>query len=61
MERVFGIVIFLIGYIMMATMILDSLGVIDRAGPVAAVTFLVFGYLLCITGFLFVRRASPYE
>lgn len=61
MERFFGLVIYLIGYIMMVTMVLNAVGVINRVGPIGTVTFLVFGYLLCLTGFVFVRRASPYD
>lgn len=58
MERIFGITLYGIGYIMMVTMVLNALGVIERTGPLGTAAFLVFGYLLCLTGFMFARRAS---
>ncbi len=60
MIQLFGVATYLIGLIMMVTMVLESVGMIDRTNPIATVLFLVFGYILCVTGYLFVRRASPY-
>lgn len=59
MERIFGVIIYVLGYGMMVTMLLDIMGIIDRAGPIATVAFLVFGYILCVTGYLFTRRSPP--
>jgi hypothetical protein len=42
-------------------MVLNALGIINRTSPIGTVTFIVVGYILCLTGFLFARRASAYE
>lgn len=60
MGRLFGVAVYLLGLIMMVTMVLDAMGIIDRTGPLLTVVFLVFGYLLCITGYLFARSTPEY-
>lgn len=58
MERLFGVAVYLLGLIMMVTMTLDALGIFDRTGPIFTVVFLIFGYALCVTGYMF-SRSSP--
>lgn len=58
MERLFGVAVYLLGLIMMVTMTLDALGLFDRTGPILTVVFLIFGYALCVTGYMF-SRSSP--
>jgi uncharacterized membrane protein len=58
MAKLFGIVIYTLGLVMMITMILEAMDIIDRASEIATVAFLIFGYLLCVTGYLFARRSS---
>lgn len=59
MERAFGVAVYLLGLLMVVTMIMRALNFIDRPGSVATIAFLFFGYVLCVTGFLFVRRSPP--
>ena len=59
MERFFGIAVYALGLIMVVTMIMNAMGVIERPGPIAALAFTLFGYLLCVTGYLFSRRSEP--
>ncbi len=57
MERMFGVLVYVVGLLMMITMVLNAIGVINRTGPIPTLAFLVFGYLLCVTGYLFTRRS----
>lgn len=57
MERIFGVAVYLLGLVMMTTMVFDALGIIDRTGPLLTVVFIIFGYLLCITGYMFTRNS----
>lgn len=57
MERIFGAVVYVVGLIIMVTMLLELMGIIDQAGPITTLLFLIFGYILCVTGYLFSRRS----
>ena len=61
MERFFGVAVYVLGLIMMVTMILESLQVFDRTGPILTLAFLIFGYLLCVTGYMFARSSRQVE
>lgn len=58
MERIFGLIVYFVGLIMMTTMILNALEIINQAAPIATIAFLIFGYLLCVTGYLFARKST---
>lgn len=57
MERIFGAIVYVVGLIMMVTMILELMGIINQAGSITTIIFLIFGYILCVTGYLFSRRS----
>lgn len=60
MERIFGLVVYMVGLVIMTTMILNALEIINQTGPIGTVAFLFFGYLLCVTGYFFARKSARY-
>jgi dipeptide/tripeptide permease len=59
MERMFGVATYLLGLIMMITMVLDAMGVIDQTRPIVTLAWIIFGYVLCILGYMFTRKTPP--
>ncbi|MCB0076658.1 MAG: hypothetical protein KDD73_04475 [Anaerolineales bacterium] len=58
MERIFGVVLYLLGYIMLSVTIADALSIAELLDDTSMALFMGIGYLLCVVGFLFNRRSS---
>lgn len=58
MERIFGVVIYMLGYIMLSVTLVDALGMWDVMSDLSMALFMVVGYLLSVVGFVFNRRSS---
>ncbi|MBA3532596.1 MAG: hypothetical protein H0T73_11785 [Ardenticatenales bacterium] len=59
MERMFGVATYMLGLIMMITMVLDAMEFINQADPIPTVLFIIFGYVLCVMGYMFTRKTPP--
>lgn len=59
MERILGMAVYTLGLIMMVTMVLNAMGILNQAGPLPTVGFIIFGYILCVTGYFFTRKSPP--